>query len=247
MIEIKNLRRTFDKGKVVAVDNLSFSIQDNEIFGLLGPNGAGKTTTMRMLSTLLKPTSGDILYDGVSIWDKPTDIKRSIGFLTNEIRLDKQFTPNESAWFYGRLYGMTEEEIDENRNLLFEIFGIQEFADRPYGSFSTGMKQKTSLAICLLHDPKIIIFDEPTNGLDVLMQRQIEQYILDAKNKWGKTVIISTHLLDVIERLSDRVGVIIDGKSVFNGTCEEMQTYTGNKSMSDAFVALYAANHTDKR
>ncbi len=247
MIEIRNLCKTFDKGKVVAVNNLSFSIHDNEIFGLLGPNGAGKTTTMRMLSTLLKPTSGDILYDGASVEDCAIEIKKSIGFLTNEIRLDKQFTPNESAWFYGRLYGMTEEQIRQNRDRLFETFGIREFADRPYGDFSTGMKQKTSLAICLLHDPQIIIFDEPTNGLDVLMQRQIEQHILDAKNKLGKTVIISTHLLDVIERLSDRVGVIIDGKSVFSGTCREMQEYTDTGTMSEAFVSLYATNHVDKR
>lgn len=244
MITIKNISKIFKKGNVRAVSDVSFTIEDNEIFALLGPNGAGKTTTMRMLSTLLVPTTGEIRYGDLTTIGNELEIKRRIGFLTNEIRLDGQFTPNQSAHYFGQLYGMTKAEIDANKKELFDYFGITDFADRKYETFSTGMKQKTSIAICLIHDPDIIIFDEPTNGLDVLTQRLIEEYILQLKAK-GKCVIISTHLLDVVERLSDRVGVIIDGRSVFCGTCGEMVAAENAKNMSDAFISLYEKHHSE--
>lgn len=245
MITIKNISKQFNKGKVQAVSDVSFVIGDNEIFALLGPNGAGKTTTMRMLSTLLAATSGEIYYDDMTTVGNELEIKKRIGFLTNEIRLDGQFSPNQSAQYFGQLYGMSPAQIEENTKELFDYFGITEFADRKYETFSTGMKQKTSIAICMIHDPDIIIFDEPTNGLDVLTQRLIENYILMLKER-GKCVIISTHLLDVVERLSDRVGVIIDGKSVFCGTCEEMVAAENAKNLSDAFVSLYEKHHTEE-
>lgn len=244
MITIKNISKIFKKGNVRAVSDISFGIEDNEIFALLGPNGAGKTTTMRMLSTLLAPTTGEIRYDDLSTNGNEIEIKKKIGFLTNEIRLDGQFTPNQSANYYGQLYGMTTAEIEANKKELFDYFGITEFADRKYETFSTGMKQKTSIAICLIHDPNIIIFDEPTNGLDVLTQRLIEDYIIQLKAR-GKCVIISTHLLDVVERLADRVGVIIDGKSVFCGTCEQMMATENAQNMSDAFISLYKKHHCE--
>ena len=244
MITINQISKVFKKGNVRAVSDVSFTIGDNEIFALLGPNGAGKTTTMRMLSTLLAPTTGEIRYDGLTTVGNELEIKKQIGFLTNEIRLDGQFTPNQSAHYFGQLYGMTKAQIETNKKKLFDYFGITQFADRKYETFSTGMKQKTSIAICLIHDPAIIIFDEPTNGLDVLTQRLIEEYILQLKAE-GKCVIISTHLLDVVERLSDRVGVIIDGKSVFCGTCKEMLEAEQAQSMSDAFISLYRKHHSE--
>lgn len=244
MITIRNISKVFKKGNVRAVSDVSFTIEDNEIFALLGPNGAGKTTTMRMLSTLLVPTTGEIRYDDLTTVGNELEIKKRIGFLTNEIRLDGQFTPNQSAHYFGQLYGMTKAEIDANKKELFDYFGITDFADRKYETFSTGMKQKTSIAICLIHNPDIIIFDEPTNGLDVLTQRLIEEYIIQLKAK-GKCVIISTHLLDVVERLSDRVGVIIDGRSVFCGTCEEMMAAENTQNMSDAFISLYEKHHSE--
>lgn len=245
MITIQNISKIFVKSGVKAVSDVSFTINSNEIFALLGPNGAGKTTTMRMLSTLLVPSGGEIYYDNLPVSGHEKEIKRKIGFLTNEIRLDGQFSPNQSAMYYGKLYGMADEEITRNKDELFSYFGITEFADRKYETFSTGMKQKTSIAICLIHNPEIIIFDEPTNGLDILTQRLIESYILHLKNK-GKCVIISTHLLDVVERLADRVGVIIDGRSVFCGTCQEMVMAENAKSVSDAFVFLYEKNHKEE-
>ncbi len=245
MITINHISKVFKKGNVRAVSDVSFTIKDNEIFALLGPNGAGKTTTMRMLSTLLAPTTGKILYDDLTTVGNELEIKKRIGFLTNEIRLDGQFTPNQSAHYFGQLYGMTKAEIEANKKELFDYFGITDFADRKYETFSTGMKQKTSIAICLIHDPDIIIFDEPTNGLDVLTQRLIEEYILQLKAR-GKCVIISTHLLDVVERLSDRVGVIIDGRSVFCGTCGEMMEAENARNMSDAFISMYVRHHNEE-
>lgn len=245
MIVMSHLEKTFSKGKVKAVKNVSFEIKDNEIFALLGPNGAGKTTTMRMLATLISPTGGTIQYDGLSVVGNEKNIRRNLGFLTNEIRLDGQFTPNQLAYYYGRLYGLTAEEIDANKNKLFDYFGISDFADRRYESFSTGMKQKTSIAICLIHNPNVIIFDEPTNGLDVLTQQLIEDYILKLKEE-GKTVIISTHILEVVERLADRLGVIIDGTSVFCGTCEGLVASEQSSNMREAFITLYEKHHFEE-
>ena len=222
MIKLKNVSKYFPKGNVNAVQNVSFTINDNEIFALLGPNGAGKTTTMRMLATLSMPTNGEIWYDNLPTASRNNEkIKKKIGFLTTELRLDGQFTPNQLADFYGNLYGMTKEQIDENKKHLFEYFGITKFADRQYESFSTGMKQKTSIAICLIHDPDVIIFDEPTNGLDVLSQNLVERYLLMLKKR-GKCVIISTHILDVAQRLADRIGIIIDGKIIYCGTWQKL-------------------------
>ena len=245
MIEIKNLKKTFRKNKVEAVRDVSLTINDGEIFALLGPNGAGKTTTMRMLSTLLSPTSGTICFDGRDLDMEDVAVRRRIAFLTNEIRLDGQFTPDELAAYYGGLYEMTPEAIKENRDKLFDYFGITEFRGRRYDTFSTGMKQKTSLAICLLHDPDTIIFDEPTNGLDILTQHLIESYLLKLKEE-GKCIILSTHILDLVSRMADRVGIIVDGRSVFCGTVPELPESQGVATVEEAFIKLYKENHEEK-
>ncbi|MBO4474033.1 MAG: ABC transporter ATP-binding protein [Clostridiales bacterium] len=245
MIEIKNLKKTFRKNKVEAVRDVSLTINDGEIFALLGPNGAGKTTTMRMLSTLLSPTSGTICFDGRELDMDDVAVRRRIAFLTNEIRLDGQFTPDELAAYYGGLYEMTPEAIEENRDKLFDYYGITEFRGRRYDTFSTGMKQKTSLAICLLHDPDTIIFDEPTNGLDILTQHLIESYLLKLKEE-GKCIILSTHILDLVSRMADRVGIIVDGRSVFCGTVPELPESQGVATVEEAFIKLYKENHEEK-
>ena len=245
MIEIKNLKKTFRKNKVEAVKDVSLTINDGEIFALLGPNGAGKTTTMRMLSTLLMPTAGEIYYDGKRLSMEDIDVRRRIAFLTNEIRLDGQFTPDELAQYYGGLYEMKQETIEKNRDKLFDYFGITEFRGRRYDTFSTGMKQKTSLAICLLHDPDTIIFDEPTNGLDILTQHLIESYLLKLKGE-GRCIILSTHILDLVSRMADRVGIIVDGRSVFCGTVRELPESQGVSTVEEAFIKLYKENHEEK-
>lgn len=240
MIQIKGLQKRF--AEKTAVREVNFSIKDGEIFALLGPNGAGKTTTMRMLSTLLKPTAGSVF---INDWDTRKDakeIKKNIGFLTTEIRLDGQFTPNELAAFYGKLYGLDKRTLEENKRKLFDYFDITQIADRRYETFSTGMKQKTSIAICLIHDPKTIIFDEPTNGLDILTQKQVEDFLLSEKER-GKTIVISTHILEVVEALADRVGVIIDGQSVAQGTMEDIIAEAEGKDLREAFIRLNEKYH----
>ena len=245
MITIEHLKKTFKKNKVEAVKDVNLEIHDGQIFALLGPNGAGKTTTMRMMSTLLTPTGGKILYDGKPLDEDSEAIRRRIAFLTNEIRLDGQFTPDELADYYGGLYEMTPEAIAKNRDKLFDYFGISEFRNRRYDTFSTGMKQKTSLAICLLHDPDTIIFDEPTNGLDILTQQLIEAYLLKLKDE-GKCIILSTHILDLVARMADRVGIIVDGRSVFCGTVPELPESQGVSTVEEAFIKLYKENHEEK-
>lgn len=240
MITINGLSKRFaDK---MAVKKVNFQIEEGEIFALLGPNGAGKTTTMRMLSTLLKPTTGTVTIDD---WDTQKDakeIKKNIGFLTTEIRLDGQFTPNELAAFYGKLYGLDKKTLEANKRKLFDYFDITQIADRKYETFSTGMKQKTSIAICLIHDPKTIIFDEPTNGLDILTQKQVEDFLLLEKKR-GKTIVISTHILEVVEALADRVGVIIDGQSVAQGTMDDIIKCAAANNLREAFIRLYEKYH----
>ena len=240
MIKINDLSKRF--GDKTAVKKVNFEVKDGEIFALLGPNGAGKTTTMRMLSTLLKPTAGSVIINNWDTQKEAKEIKKNIGFLTTEIRLDGQFTPNELPAFYGKLYGLDKNALEENKSKLFDYFDITQIADRRYETFSTGMKQKTSIAICLIHDPKTIIFDEPTNGLDILTQKQVEDFLLTEKQR-GKTIVISTHILEVVEALADRVGVIIDGQSVAQGTMEEIIKGAGARDLREAFIRLNEQYH----
>ena len=163
--------------KKIAVDNISFSAEKGQIFGLLGPNGAGKTTTLRSIATLLKPTEGEILVEGFSVKEDSQEIRRRIGFLTNELKLDKHFTPRYTMQFFGKLYGIKSETIKEKTDELFAYFGINEFADKKIGELSTGMSQKLSIAVSLVHDPDVIIFDEPTNGLDVITASSVTDYL----------------------------------------------------------------------
>ncbi|MBR4434313.1 MAG: ABC transporter ATP-binding protein, partial [Bacteroidaceae bacterium] len=219
----------------VAVDNLSFSAYRGEIFGLLGPNGAGKTTTLRMLSTLIRPDSGDALLDGCSVVRQPEEVRGKIGFLTSELKLEDFFTPNYLFDFFSELHGVKEEEKEKRKKEMFERFGIDQFAEVKVANLSTGMKQKLSLVISLVHDPEIIIFDEPTNGLDVLTARTVTDYLQELRSE-GKTIILSTHIFSLVERLCDRVGIIIDGRLTACGTLSEV--YDG-MTIEDRFFEMY--------
>lgn len=247
MISIQNLRKTFklsrkqqkiertgDKIKV-AVDNLSFSIYKGEIFGLLGPNGAGKTTTLRMLSTLIKPDSGDAILFGKSAVSSPYEVRRHIGFLTSELKMEEFFTPNYLFDFFSNLHGLSPEIQKERKSRLFQRFGIDKFAEVKVGELSTGMKQKISLVISIAHNPEIIIFDEPTNGLDVITARTVVDYLLELKEE-GKTILLSTHIFSLVEKICDRVAIIIDGKIV---ACDSVEAVRGGVSLEDRFFALY--------
>ena len=230
----QKIERT-DRKKIVAVDNLSFTAYKGEIFGLLGPNGAGKTTTLRMLATLIHPDSGDALLDGYSVVNQPEEVRGKIGFLTSELKLEDFFTPNYLFDFFSQLYGIAPEVMSERKTKLFERFGINKFAEVKVANLSTGMKQKLSLVISLVHNPDIIIFDEPTNGLDVLTARTVTDYLQELRDE-GKTIILSTHIFSLVERLCDRVGIIIDGRMTACGTLEEV---CNGLSMEDRFFEMY--------
>lgn len=232
ILEVDNLRKTFtlsskqqkinktkDKKKV-AVDNLTFNAYKGEIYGLLGPNGAGKTTTLRIISTLIKADKGDVKVNGTSVSQNPAKVRGQIGFLTSELKLDEFFTPGYTFEYFSRLHNVDETTMRKRKEKLFAKFGINEFSEVKISDLSSGMKQKVSLVTSLVHDPEIIIFDEPTNGLDVITAKTVIDFLLDLK-KEGKTVILSTHIFSLVERICDRVGVIIDGRLVFEAGMDE--------------------------
>ncbi len=248
-LEVKNLKKTFNLSKKqqklndtkekqkIAVNDLSFTAYPGEIFGLLGPNGAGKTTCLRTISTLIKPDEGDVLVGGSSVTTESIDVRGKIGFLTSELKLEDHFTPNYLFTYFSRLHGIEEELIEGNKIKLFERFGIDEFMEVKVGDLSTGMKQKVSIAISLVHDPDFIIFDEPTNGLDVLTARVVTDYLIELKDQ-GKTVILSTHILSVVEKLCDRVGIIINGKMKLCDTLDNIKQSHKSNDLEEVFFDL---------
>ena len=229
-------------GYFTAVDNLSFQVGYGEIFGLLGPNGAGKTTTMRMLATLIKPTAGDALVAGHSIVSDPKLVRASIGFLTSELKLEDFFTPDYLFDFFSLLHQVDPAVVEQRKLHMFSRFGIDEFSQTKVSKLSTGMKQKTSLAISLVHDPDLIIFDEPTNGLDILTARVVTDYLEELRDM-GKTIVLSTHIFSLAEKLCDRVGVIMDGEMVVEGTLAEL---TSERDLEETFFALYSERHPEE-
>jgi sodium transport system ATP-binding protein len=220
----------------IAVENLSFTVNSGEIFGILGPNGAGKTTTLRMLATLIKPSSGDALLGGFSIVEQPERVRGLIGFLTSELNLEATFTPNYLFDFFSALYGIEPAVAARRKQQLFERFAIDRFAEVKVADLSTGMAQKLSIAISVVHDPDVIIFDEPTNGLDVLTARVVTNYLEELRAA-GKTIILSTHIFSLVEKLCDRIGVIIDGRMV---ACDTLPNIMRGISLEDRFFELYS-------
>lgn len=225
-----------NSGLKVAVDNLSFTAYRGEIFGLLGPNGAGKTTTLRMLATLIKPERGNAYIDGASIVEKPDEVRKKIGFLTSELKLDDFFTPDYLFDFFAGLRGADKQTTLERKRRLFEKFGIAQFAQVKFGNLSTGMKQKVSLVVAIAHDPDFIIFDEPTNGLDVVTAKVVTDFLVELKSS-GKTIILSTHIFSLVEKLCDRVGIIFNGKLAALDTLENL---VADGNLEDKFFTLYS-------
>ena len=220
----------------VAADHVSLTANRGEIYGLLGPNGAGKTTTLRMLATLIKPDEGDALVDGHSITANPEKVRASIGFLTSELKLEDFFTPDYLFNFFSTLHNVEPTLIERRKASLFERFGIDQFAHVKVANLSTGMKQKASLVLSLVHDPNVIIFDEPTNGLDVITARVVTDYLLELRDQ-GKSIIVSTHIFTLAEKLCDRIGIIIDGRMIREGSLLEV---TGGRELEQVFFELYS-------
>ena len=230
---LKNVSKTF-VGKV-AVDNISFSIEKPGVYGLLGTNGAGKTTTLRILSTLLKPDDGKCYIEGVNVSEEPDKIRSKIGFLTSELKLDGFFTPNYLYDFFSDLYGVKSELRIVRKKELFNTLGIDKFAEVKVSNLSTGMKQRVAIAISLVHDPDIIIYDEPTNGLDIVSSKMVIDYLKELKTN-GKTIIISTHIFEVVEKVADRVGIVINGKLEYEDSISRIKK---EKSLEDVFFEVY--------
>ena len=230
----QKIERT-DRKEIIAVNNLSFTANQGEIFGLLGPNGAGKTTTLRMLSTLIRPDSGDAILDGFSVVSQPEEVRGKIGFLTSELKLEEFFTPNYLFDFFSQLHHVEEATMRERKEQMFRRFGVDRFAEVKVANLSTGMKQKLSLVISLVHDPDIIIFDEPTNGLDVLTARTVTDYLQELRDQ-GKTIILSTHIFSLVERLCDRVDIIIDGQLTH---CDTLENICNGQTLEDRFFDIY--------
>jgi len=226
------------KKVITAADHVTFEAYEGEIYGLLGPNGAGKTTTLRMLATIIKPDEGDAIVDGSSIRTDPELVRSKIGFLTSELKLEDFFTPNYLFDFFARLHHIDSETAEKRKKELFTKFGVDKYAEVKIANLSTGMKQKASLVISIVHDPNIIIFDEPTNGLDVITAKTVTDFLLELKSQ-GKTVILSTHIFSLVEKLCDRAGIIINGKMV---ACDTLANLTAEKSLEDIFFDLYAEN-----
>lgn len=233
----RKLERTAEATKT-AVDGLSFEVCSGEIYGLLGPNGAGKTTTLRMLAGLIHPDSGDAIVEGHSIVREPERVRASIGFLTSELKLEETFSPSYLFDFFSRLHRVDPSAAAARKAELFERFGISSFAETKIGDLSTGMKQKASLAISVAHAPSVVIFDEPTNGLDIITAKTVTDFLLSLRGT-GTTVVLSTHIFSLVEKVCDRVGIILSGQMAAEGTIGEVTAGCGD--LEDAFFRLYEA------
>ena len=241
-IVVNNVVKSYGKGQPNIIKGVSFHVDPGEIYGLLGPNGAGKTTLMQMISTLSRPSDGDIKICGMDSVKDALEIHKKIGFLTTEIKLDPLSTPDKLYDFFASLYSIPEEEAKLKKEKSFETFGIGPFSAKKIAELSTGMKQKVSIAISLIHEPPVIIFDEPTNGLDILTSKQVTDYLLSLKDQ-GRAIILSTHIFSVAEQLCDRIGILVDGKIAAEGTEAELTKGAGKEKFEDAFFKIYQENH----
>jgi len=243
MIEAQHLTKIFrdkKRGEIRAVDDISFRAEPGRIYGLLGANGAGKTTTLRLLATLLQPTSGTATVGGFDIVRDPEKVRAHVGFLAASTALYGRLTAREMVAYFGRLHGLSESEVNARTKQLADELDMHDFLDRRCEKFSTGMKQKTSIARTLVHDPEVMIFDEPTLGLDVMTARAIVRFVRDCRAR-GKTVIYSTHIMSEVEKLCDVIGIIHDGKLLAQGTLAELRARYDEQDFEEVFVKAIGA------
>ncbi len=235
MIEVENLHKAF--GKVKAVDGVSFSARDGEITGLLGPNGAGKTTTLRMLYTLMRPDRGHVRVDGIDAVQDPLGVRRRLGVLPDARGLYKRLTARENIDYFAHLQGVAARDLGERRAKLVKALDMADILPRRTEGFSQGERVKTALARALIHAPKNIILDEPTNGLDVMATRGLRRFMRELKAE-GRCVLFSSHIMQEVAQLCDRIVIIACGKVVADASADELRGQTGEANLEDAFVKI---------
>ena len=235
MVEVKGLTKMF--GGFAAVDGVSFSVKPGEIYGLLGETGAGKTTTLRMLATVLVPTSGSATIFGADVVRSQEEARSRIGVLSGEGGVYDRLSATENVVYFGRLHGLPEGTIRARTRVLLEDLGMAEYGSQRAGSFSRGMKQKVAIARSVVHDPPVLLFDEPTSGLDVTAARVVHEFLLGERLR-GKAIILSSHVMAEVEKLCDRVGVIHRGRLVAEGTVRDLMARSTAESMEEVFVGL---------
>ena len=239
-IEANGLEKTYhdpQRGTVQAVRGIDLDCRSGEIYGLLGPNGAGKTTTLRMLSTILAPSAGSARVAGVDVAADPLEVRRRIGFLSGSTGLYPRLTARETLEYFGRLHGLAEDALQGRVDELLDRFRMRPFQDGRCEGLSTGQRQRVSIARAVVHDPPVLILDEPTTGLDILASSDMIEFI-EARRGAGRCVLFSTHILSEAERLCDRIGVIYQGKMLAVGTKEQLRERTGQTWLEDVFRAL---------
>ncbi len=240
MIHVEGLTKSFSdlrRGSVCALDHVSFDVYPGEIFGLLGPNGAGKTTCLRILSTVFRPTDGRATIAGYDVAEHPAEVRSCIGFMSGNTGVYDRMTAWELVEYYGRLYGMPEDRLQRRLEELFTTLQMHDFRDTLGAKMSTGMRQKVSIARTIIHDPPVMIFDEPTAGLDVLVARALLKTIASLRDQ-GKCVIFSTHIMREVEKLCDRVAIIHKGRILADGSVGELQQRFGQPDMEELFFDL---------
>lgn len=254
MILVENLTKKFELSRkqqkefgttdksVTAADHVSFECKPGRVHALLGANGAGKTTTLRMVSTIFKPTSGQIILNGIDALKNPQEARKQIGFLTGSAGLYARLTPDELVDYFGTLYGVSKNELAIRKKSLFDLLDIHSFKGKRIGKLSTGMKQRVSIARTMIHDPQIVLFDEPTSGLDVISAESILQLIRNCKNE-GKTVIFSSHIMGEVDLLSDDITIIHKGKTVVNGTMDEFRSNMQAENLTAEFIRVVNASN----
>jgi sodium transport system ATP-binding protein len=240
MIEVRDLVKTYDdlqRGPYQALAGITFTAQPGKIFGLLGPNGAGKTTALRILATLLRPTSGQVRVQGIDVTDNPAEVRARLGYVAVSTAIYDRMTAREIVEYFGRLHALPEELLQQRLETLFQRLQIRDFSDLPGGKMSTGMKQKVSIARALIHDPPVLIFDEATSGLDVLVARSLLQTITELRSL-GKCIVFSTHIMREVERLCDDVAILHRGHVLTQGTLPELYERHGQTDLEEIFFQL---------
>ena len=235
-LQVKGLTKKFKN--FVAVNDVSFSVEDGEILGLLGENGAGKTTTLRMIATMLNTSAGTAIVDGYDVNKDPTAVRKSIGILFGgEVGIYDRLTARENITYFAQLSGLSKEETNRNIEKLIKDFEMESYIDRKAGKFSRGMKQKVSIARSIVHNPKVMLFDEPSTGLDVSATRSVQQFIMNCK-KENKAVVLSSHSMYEVEKLCDRVAIINKGKIVDVGWIQELKDKYNEQNLEELFIKL---------